>query len=191
MISARLQGVCDAVIEFLSDSTLREVRRDTEEKWRDYALAGVKEYTILDPSGEHMNFYRLTAEERYGEIQPDAEDVIHSEVLPGFQFRYGDLWRRPDLTELALDEVYSGYVIPGFRAAMTARRVAEEEAAAEAAARQVAEEQAATEAAARLASGGTGASFGSRIGPSASTIFLNAPRSETRPHFSTPQRMTA
>ena len=142
-------GVCDAVIEFLSDSTLREVRRDTEEKWRDYALAGVKEYTILDPSGEHMNFYRLTAEERYGEIQPDAEDVIHSEVLPGFQFRYGDLWRRPDLTELALDEVYSGYVIPGFRAAMTARRVAEEEAAAEAAARQVAEEQAATEAAAR------------------------------------------
>ena len=49
-------------MEFLSDSTQTEVLRDTEEKKRDYALAGVKEYTILDPSGEHMHFYCLTPE---------------------------------------------------------------------------------------------------------------------------------
>ena len=154
-------GVCDAVVESLSDSTQTEVRRDTEEKKRDYALAGVKEYTILDPSGRHMRFYRLTPEGRYEEIQLDAEGVLHSETLPGFQFRHKDLWRQPDLTELALDEVYCGYVLPGLREALAARRVAEkraadaaarrkaEEQAADAAARRKAEEQAAADAAAR------------------------------------------
>ena len=55
------EGVCDMVVEAVSDSTPAEVLRDTEEKRRDYALAGVKEYYILDPSGEHMRFYRLIA----------------------------------------------------------------------------------------------------------------------------------
>ena len=157
-------GHCDAVVELLSDSTQAEVRRDTEEKKRDYALAGVKEYTILDPSGpfdcrqgpadgvgdnQNMHFYRLTPAGRYEEIQPDAEGVIGSTVLPGFQFRQEDLERQPDLAELALDDVYAGYVIPDFKVAVIARRVAEEQAAAEAAARQVAEEQAAVEAGAR------------------------------------------
>ena len=142
-------GVCDAVVEFLSDSTPAEVLRDTEEKRRDYALAGVKEYTILDPSGEHMRFYRLTPEGDYEEIPPDAEGVIHSDVLPGFQCRHEDLWRLRDLEELGLDEVYSGYVIPAYQAAVTRAEEAEKQAAAEAAARQQAEERAAAEAATR------------------------------------------
>ena len=125
-------GVCDAVVEFLSDSTQIEVRRDTEEKKRDYALAGVKEYTILDPSDEHMRFYRLTPQARYEEIQPDAEEVLHSEVLPGFQFRMEDLWQQPELAELALDEVYSGYVIPVLKVAVTRAEEAEAQVAAEA-----------------------------------------------------------
>ena len=109
-------GVCDAVVEFLSDSTPAEVLRDTEEKKRDYALAGVQEYYILDPTGEHMHFYRLTPESRYDEIQPDAGEVVRSQLLPGFQFRLRDLYELPELEELALDEVYRGYVlseIPG------------------------------------------------------------------------------
>ena len=109
------EGVCDMVVEAVSDSTPAEVLRDTEEKRRDYALAGVKEYYILDPSGEHMRFYRLIPEGRYEEMQPDAEGVIGSDVLPGLQFRVEDTQRQPDLVELALDDVYSGYVIPGFR----------------------------------------------------------------------------
>ena len=56
------EGVCDMVVEAVSDSTPAEVLRDTEEKRRDYALAGVKEYYILDPNGEHMRFYRLIPE---------------------------------------------------------------------------------------------------------------------------------
>ena len=118
-------GVCDAVVEFLSDSTLAEVLRDTEEKKREYALAGVKEYTILDPSGEHMRFYRLGPQGSYDDIDPDAGGVIHSEVLPGFRFRHEDLRRLRDLEALGLDDVYSGYVIPAYQAAVTRAEQAE------------------------------------------------------------------
>ena len=150
------EGVCDMVVEAVSDSTPAEVLRDTEEKKRDYALAGVKEYYILDPSGEHMRFYRLIPGGRYEEMQPDAEGVIGSDVLPGLQFRVEDTQRQPDLVELALDDVYSGYVIPGFQVAVAraeaeaaARQAAEQQAEAEAAARQAAEQRAEDEASAR------------------------------------------
>ena len=135
------EGVCDMVVEEVSDSTLAEVRRDTEEKRRGYALAGVKEYFILDPADRYMGFYRLTGGRRYAEIRPDAAGVIGSQVLPGFQFRRTDLLNLPDLEALALDEVYAGYVIPGFHDAVNRVEEAEERAEAEAAARRHVEEQ--------------------------------------------------
>ena len=167
-------GVCDMVVEAVSDSTPAEVRRDTEEKRRDYALAGVKEYYILDPGGEHMRFYRLIGGGRYEEIQPDAEGVIGSDVLPGLQFRLEDLVRQPKGDELALNDVYSGYVMPNYQVAVNKSEVeaqrADAEAAArqeEATARQAAEQRAAEEAAARQAAarqrasgGGCGAPYG-------------------------------
>ncbi|MCZ0938482.1 MAG: Uma2 family endonuclease [Caldilineaceae bacterium] len=149
-------GVCDMVVESVSDSTMEEVLRDTEEKKNDYALGGVKEYYILDPEGEHMRFYALTSEGTYKEIPPDANGVIRSNVLAGLQFRLDDLHRRPGLVELALDDVYSGYVIPELRAAITraetateARKRAEEQAETASAARERAEAQAVTPSAAR------------------------------------------
>ena len=149
-------GVCDMVVEAVSDSTLVEVLRDTEEKKSDYALGGVKEYYILDPEGERMRFYALTSDGEYEEIPSDANGVIRSNVLAGLQFRLDDLHRRPRLAELARDDVYSAYVIPELQVAVTraetesaARMRAEEQAETAAAARKRAEEQAATEAAAR------------------------------------------
>ena len=158
-------GVCDMVVEAVSDSTPAEVRRDTEEKRRDYALAGVKEYYILDPGGKHMRFYRLIPGGQYEEIQPDLQGVIGSDVLPGLQFRLEEMERQPRMEELALNDVYSGYVIPRLQIAVNkseaeaqradeATQRAEEEAAArqaEAAARQAAEQRAEEEAAARQA----------------------------------------
>ena len=143
-------GVCDMVVEAVSDSTPAEVFRDTEEKRRDYALAGVKEYFILDPSGEHMRFYRLITGGGYEEIQPDAEGVIGSDVLPGLQFRLEDLERQTDMAVLALNDVYSAFVIPGYQVAVAkaedeAQRADAEarRADAEATARQAAEQQSA------------------------------------------------
>ena len=125
-------GVCDFIVEAVSDSTRAEVLRDTEEKKKDYALGGVKEYYILDPSGDHMHFFRLTSTDSYEEISPDAEGLIRSDTLPGLQFRHADLWRLPELVELALDEVYSGYVIPDLKVAVTRAEDAEVKVEAEA-----------------------------------------------------------
>ena len=135
------EGVCDMVVEAVSDSTQAEVLRDTEEKRRDYALAGVKEYYILDPSGEHMRFYRLSPEGRYEEIRPDAEGVVGSDVLPGLQFRMEDLERQTDLEELALSDVYSGFVMPGYLAAVKRAEYEARRADAEATARREADER--------------------------------------------------
>jgi Uma2 family endonuclease len=135
------EGVCDMIVEAVSDSTLAEVRRDTEDKKRGYALAGVQEYFILDPEDRYMRFYRLTTDRRYAEIQPDAAGVIRSQVLPGFQFRRTDLLNLPDLAELALDELYAAYVIPAFHDAVNRVQKAEERAEAESAARRHLEEQ--------------------------------------------------
>ena len=164
------EGLCDMIVEEVSDSTLAEARRDTEDKRSGYARAGVKEYFILDPEDRHMHFYRLTTGRRYAEIRPNAGGVIRSQVLPGFQFRRRDLLELPDLEELSLNEVYAGYVIPSHlesvqraEAEAAARRqaqqqaeMAQQQAAAEAAARaqaedsrQQAEERAAAETAAR------------------------------------------
>ena len=143
------EGVCDICVEEISDATLEEVRRDTREKKRGYAIAGVKEYYILDPEDRYMHFYRLTADRRYENIQPDAAGIIRSNVLPGFQFRRADLLKQPPLAELALDEIYANYLFPGYldsvkriAAATAARKQAEDRAAAATAARNQAEEQA-------------------------------------------------
>ena len=143
------EAICDLIVESVSDSTQQEVRRDTEEKRSGYARAGVNEYYILDPSDRHMHFFRLASDGRYGEIQPDAAGVIHSSVLPGFRFRRADLLKKPVQTDLALDEVYADYVIPGHRDSVFRAERAEQQAAAETAARRRAEERATAEAAAR------------------------------------------
>ena len=142
-------GVCDLVVESVSDSTLAEVLRDTVEKREDYALGGVKEYYILDPGGERMRFYTLTSDGEYEEIPPDPSGVIRSSVLSGLQFRLDDLHRRPRLADLARDPVYSDYVIPELQVAVSRADKAEEQAATESKARKRAEEQAAAEVAAR------------------------------------------
>ncbi len=142
-------GICDMIVEELSDSTSAEVKRDTEEKRDGYARAGVKEYYILDPTDRHMHFYRLGVAGDYEEIEPDEEGVIRSQVLPGLQFRREDLLREPLLAELARDVVYSDYVVPELRDAESRIEKAEERADveaqradAEAAARRAAEEEA-------------------------------------------------
>ena len=143
------EGVCDLVVEAISDSTRAEVLRDTEKKRVDYALGGVREYFILDPSGEYMSFYRLVSGGRYQAIQPDQEGVLRSDVLEGLQFRLEDLNRKPDLEELALDPVYSGYVLPGYHILAARAESETQRADQEAAARQLAEDRAAAETAAR------------------------------------------
>lgn len=64
-----------------------------------------------------MHFYQRMAVGAYIEMEPDADGVIRSQILPGFQFWRRDLKRLPSLEELALDPVYQGYVLLQYQAA--------------------------------------------------------------------------
>lgn len=111
------KGICDLCVESLSDSSMKEILRDIKIKRSEYAFAGVQEYYILDPEDEYMVFYTRSATGDYVAIQPDAQGVIRSGILPGFQFRLRDLERLPLLEELLTDDVYY-YVLPGYRTAL-------------------------------------------------------------------------
>lgn len=108
------RGIFDLCIESLSDSTQKEVERDTVTKRLEYAAAGVQEYFILDERQMETAFYQLAPNGVYVPIRP-VGGVIHSRVLPGFQFRLADLYRLPEPPELVADPIYRDFVSPFLR----------------------------------------------------------------------------
>lgn len=73
--------VPDFIAEVLSPST---EARDRGIKFRDYALHGVAEYWIIDPVAETVESHRL-ADNVYPPAQPQAEGLLDSDVVPGFE----------------------------------------------------------------------------------------------------------
>lgn len=110
-------GICDLCVEAISDSDQGEIDRDIKIKKSEYEFAGVQEYYILDPTNQHMHFYQRNDAGVYVEMPPDADGILRSQILPGFQFRRRDLHRQPTLEALALDPVYQGYVLLRYQAA--------------------------------------------------------------------------
>ncbi len=109
-------GIFDLCIEALSDSTLRETKRDTVVKKGEYQTIGVREYYILDSKGRDTAFYRYNRKGKYEHIPPESGDIIRSGVLPGFQFRISDLYQQPSLTDMTEDELYRSFVLPFYQA---------------------------------------------------------------------------
>ncbi len=136
-------GIFDLCIEALSDSSAKELKRDTITKFREYAAAGVKEYYLLYAKGDPMGFYRLTATGMYAPIPVNAEGLIRSVVLPGFQFRVSDLYQQPSLEEMSEDPVYQAFVSRSLQQAKQQVRLETQARQAETQARKLAEKQAA------------------------------------------------
>jgi Uma2 family endonuclease len=84
----RLNGPADLAVEIVSDTS---VRRDRQEKFAEYAAAGVREYWLVDAREGHRAFnpYRLTVGGTYEEIALDDRGRFHSTIIPGF-------WLDPD-----------------------------------------------------------------------------------------------
>jgi Uma2 family endonuclease len=102
-------GCFDMCIEFLSDSTIEEIRRDTVIKKIEYEQSGVKEYFILDRNHYETAFYRLNNSGIYKPIESDNHSVIQSSVLSNFQFRLDDLYGLPPDSKLRNDRMYNHY----------------------------------------------------------------------------------
>ncbi|MBX6379041.1 MAG: Uma2 family endonuclease [Clostridia bacterium] len=89
---ASLEGPADLVVEVVSpDSRLR----DRGEKFAEYEMGGVREYWLIDPEAERADFYVLASDGRYRRVEPDADGVYGSTVLPGFRVRVQWFWQVP------------------------------------------------------------------------------------------------
>ncbi|RLT33500.1 MAG: Uma2 family endonuclease [Chloroflexi bacterium] len=108
-------GIFDICLESISDSDQREIDRDAITKRDEYAAAGVQEYFLLDERGIETQFYRLVRRGLYAPL-PRVNGIVHSQVLPGFQFRVADLYERPTAVQMVQDPVYNGFVSPLYRA---------------------------------------------------------------------------
>ena len=125
------KGIYDLCIEALSDSSKKDIVRDTVIKKAEYQAAGVSEYYILDSKNRETAFYRLGAQNQYVRILPAAGGIIRSSVLSGFQFRADDLHRCPSLEKMADDPVYQNFILPFYQEEKRRAEQAEQRADAE------------------------------------------------------------
>jgi len=109
-------GIADICIEVVSDSSVKEIQRDTVVKKLEYGVIGVGEYYILDPKGNETAFYRRGRSGRYVKIKPARGGIIKSGIMPGFQFRISDLYSRPSLESMSGDVVYTKFALPFYQA---------------------------------------------------------------------------
>jgi Uma2 family endonuclease len=87
-----LDGPADLALEIVSRES---VDRDYQVKLGEYQAAGVLEYWLIDPLTATATFYQLDAKGWYQAAPPDADDVHHSRILPGYWLRVGWLWQVP------------------------------------------------------------------------------------------------
>lgn len=69
----------------------RNRRLDRIEKFREYQLAGIPEYWIIDVDRREATFFVL-AHRRYVRVTPDETGYYHSRTLKGFTFAPAILW---------------------------------------------------------------------------------------------------
>jgi len=97
----KLTGPADLIIEIVSKDS---VSRDRDDKFREYAGAGVREYWIVDPRPKkrRADFFHLDETETYRLFATEDDERIESKVLPGFWLQPAWLWeadnRNPFLT---------------------------------------------------------------------------------------------
>ncbi len=93
-----LEGPADLVIEVVSDDS---VRRDRDEKFREYREAGILEYWIIDPRPGKLraDFFSLQDGE-YTLLATEDDEWVNSAVVKGFGLRPAWLWQAQELNPL-------------------------------------------------------------------------------------------
>ena len=86
-----LDGPADLVVEIVAPES---AARDRGDKYYEYEAGGVPEYWLIDPQRQRAEFYCLQ-DDLYRLVQPDAEGVYRSAVVPGLWLRVAWLWQEP------------------------------------------------------------------------------------------------
>lgn len=94
-----LDGAADLIIEVISPESRG---RDRGDKFYEYEAAGVKEYWLIDYERKQAEFYLLGENGIYQVVQPDKNQVYHSEVLKNLKLNVNWLWQKklPSLLQI-------------------------------------------------------------------------------------------
>lgn len=87
-----LDGPPELAIEIVSP---HDRKRDTKDKFEEYARSGVREYWLIEPERVSAEFYTLDSSRRYVRCQVGADGLYRSTVIPGFFLRVSWLWMPP------------------------------------------------------------------------------------------------
>jgi Uma2 family endonuclease len=89
-----LDGAADIAVEVVSPGS---TTLDRGVKLTEYESAGVPEYWLIDPLRREVAFYYLSSDERshYQRIEPGADGLLVSHVLPNFTLKPNTLWMTP------------------------------------------------------------------------------------------------
>jgi Uma2 family endonuclease len=89
------EGPADLAVEVVSPDS---VDRDEDEKFREYAKAGVREYWLINPMRWASAFFELKS----GRYKPLAieDGVVRSRVVDGFYLRPEWLWQIPSALDV-------------------------------------------------------------------------------------------
>lgn len=90
-----VDGPADLVVELVSPESRA---RDRFQKFREYEVAGVGEYWLVDRDSTTAEFYVLQ-DGRFQPVEP-VDGIYRSTVLPGFWMRVEWLWEPPTLDEV-------------------------------------------------------------------------------------------
>jgi Uma2 family endonuclease len=85
-----LIGPADLCVEVVSPES---ATRDYGDKFIEYEKAGVREYWIIDPLRQRVQFNRLDAAGVYTAIQPDEADRYTTPLLPRLYVHVPTLWQ--------------------------------------------------------------------------------------------------
>jgi Uma2 family endonuclease len=96
MMDNRLNGPADLVVEIISADS---VRRDREDKYKEYREAGIPEYWVIDPrpDKQRADFYFLNENGDYELFATEDDEQVYSKVLEGFWLRPSWLWQTDEI----------------------------------------------------------------------------------------------
>ncbi len=89
MAESHLRGPADIAVEVISKDS---VKRDREEKFREYAADGVPEYWLIDPRPRHKTAEFFVLRDGAYEKAPIDGGIFRSETVPGLWIRVDWLW---------------------------------------------------------------------------------------------------
>lgn len=87
-----LDGPADLAVEVISPES---TGRDRGEKFYEYEMAGVREYWLIDPQREQVEFYQLDDQGHYTLALGGHTGQYTSLVIPGLMIDAAWLWQEP------------------------------------------------------------------------------------------------